>query len=195
MISRQHFDESSHWHLRCPHGGDISIRWLKQDDGGYKARLIQYASAADRNYKSIDTVLGEHDAYDRIISAIGRYASAIVEKHLGINVETIINLRVGMLPADKNPFELQLGTGKSGNGFLVASQSTPGRIMIITAPETQYDPGKNAVFIEIEKSGNSWNEVPLSPKLIEAAKGYYAPWMRKALDRLESTAPPSSFAA
>jgi hypothetical protein len=195
MISRQHFDESSHWHLRCPRGGDISLRWLKLEDGSYKARLTQYTSVTDRNYKSADVTLGQHDAYDRVISAIGRYAEAIIEKDLAKNPEAILNIRVGMLPVDKDPFKLQLGTGKSGDGFLIGSRSAPGRAMIITAPETQYDPGKKAVFIEIEKSENSWSEIPLSRELIAVAKSYYAPWMRKALEKIEANIPAPSFAA
>jgi hypothetical protein len=195
MISSQHFHESSHWHLRCLRGGDISLSWLKLEDGSYKARLMQYSSVTDRNYKRADVTLGEHDAYDRIISAIGRYAEPIVEKELAKKPETILNMRVGMLPADKDPFKLQLGTGKAGDGFLIGSRSAPGRVMIITAPETQYDPGKKAVFIEIEKSGNSWSEVPLSPELIAVAKNYYAPWMRKALEKFDTPAKSASFAA
>jgi hypothetical protein len=194
MISRQQFGESSHWHLRFTQGGEISMRWLKQEDGSYKARLVQHASVVDRNYKSAETVLGAHDAYERIIAAIGRFVEPILAKQLEAEPQIILRTRVGMLPVDKNPFELQLGTGKSGEGFLVASREVPGRIMIVTTPETQYDPGKKAVFIEISKTGNGWEEVPLSHELVEVAKTYYAPWMKKALAKIEP-APAASFAA
>ncbi len=195
MISRKQFDESSHWHLRSPRGGNISISWLKREDGSFTARLIQYASVVDKNYKAVQTRLGPENAYDRVIAAIGRFIDPIITKHLAKDAEAIVPIHIGMLPSDKNPFELQLGTGKAGNGFLVASRSAPDRVMIVTTPETQYDPGKRAVFIEIEKSAGGWNEVPLSRELIETAKGYYAPWMRNALSKMAAAAEAPSFAA